>query len=497
MIYTSARINRLKALFGGEPVSAEIHVQDPLKPETDRVVTTLDGVAWIALDWSPDDRKVLLLQHISFNERYLWLLDVASGLKTLLTPVDEREQVVYGGGLFSKDGKGIYITTDRGSEFQRLAYMELSTGRYTFLSDHIKWDIAGMALSPDGKTIAASSNEHGFYILHLFDAMSGHEKPRPALPPGSVYDVQWHKNGKELGFTFVSARSTADAYSLDTETGRLERWTTSATGGIDTKSFVEPELINWKSFDGRMIPGVIYRPPSKFTGKRPVIIDIHGGPEGQAQPRFMGWSNYLLNELGIASIFPNVRGSSGYGKTFLKLDNGFLREDAYRDIGALLDWIKTQPDLDADRVMLLGESYGGHMTLAVATLYNDRIRCSMPIAGPSSLLTFLKTTARWRRDLRRVEYGDERDPQMRSFLERIAPLNNARKITKPIFFVYGRNDPAVPLTEARQMVAAIRKNRVPLWFVVAKDEGHGFAKKKNNDFLVYAAVLFMKEYLLK
>jgi dipeptidyl aminopeptidase/acylaminoacyl peptidase len=497
MIYTSASVRKLKALLGGEPVAAEIHVQDPLKPETDRVITTLDGVGWIVSDWSPDDRKALLLQHVSFNERYLWLLDVTSGEKTLLTSKDGAEDVFYGGGIFSKDGKGIYTTTDRGSEFHRLTYMDLSTRQQTVLSNHIKWDIDGYTLSPDGKTIAASANENGFFILHLFDTATGQEKPQPSLPVGSIYDVQWHKNGRDLGFTLVSARSTPDAYSLDTETGKVERWTTSATAGFDVKSFVEPEIVHWKSFDDRVIPGLLYRPPAKFTGRRPVIIDIHGGPEDQAHPVFMGWSNYLLNELGIASIFPNVRGSAGYGKTFLKLDNGFLREDAYKDIGALLDWIREQPGLDADRVMLVGASYGGHMTLAAATLYNERIRCSMPITGPSNLVTFLKTTARWRRDLRRVEYGDERDPKMRSFLERIAPVNNAQKITKPVFFIYGRNDPAVPLSEAKQMVAAVRKNRAHVWYIVAKNEGHGFAKKRNDDFLIYTAVTFMKEYLLK
>ena len=497
MIYTSVRVRKLKALFGGEPVAAEIHVQNPLKPETDRVVTTLDGVGWIVSDWSIDDRKALLLQHVSFNERYLWLLDVASGEKTLLTGKDGPEEVSYGGGQFSKDGKGIYTVTDRGSEFHRLTYIDLATRQHTPLSNHIKWDIAGYALSPDGKTIAASSNENGFFVLHMFDTKSGQEKPQPLLPPGSVYDVQWHKNSRDLGFTFVSARSTPDAYSLDTETGKLERWTTSATAGFDVKSFVEPEIVHWKSFDDRVISGLLYRPPAKFAGRRPVIIDIHGGPEDQAHPGFMGWSNYLLNELGIASIFPNVRGSAGYGKTFLKLDNGFRREDAYRDIGSLLDWIREQPGLDADRVMLLGSSYGGHMTLAAATLYNERIRCSIPITGPSNLVTFLKTTARWRRDLRRVEYGDERDPAMRSFLERIAPVNNAQKITKPVFFIYGKNDPAVPLSEAKQMVAAVRKNRAPVWYIVAKNEGHGFAKKRNDDFLIYTVVSFMKEYLLK
>ncbi|MBA3711911.1 MAG: S9 family peptidase, partial [Pyrinomonadaceae bacterium] len=304
-------------------------------------------------------------------------------------------------------------------------------------------------------------------------------------------------NNRDLGFTLVSARSTADVYSLDVTSGKVERWTTSETGGLNTENYPEPELVRWKTFDDKMISGLMYMPPAKFTGKRPVIIDIHGGPEGQALPSFLGRNNYLLNEMGIATIFPNVRGSSGYGKTFLKLDNGFLREDTYKDIGALLDWIKTRPDLDADRIMVTGGSYGGHMVFAIATLYSDRLRAALPVVGISNLVTFLERTEAYRRDLRRVEYGDERDPKMREFLEKIAPLNNAAKIKIPMFIVQGGNDPRVPLNEAEQMVAKIKSNGTPVWYLMAKDEGHGFAKKKNQDFQFYATVMFVQEYLLK
>ncbi|MEO8166919.1 MAG: prolyl oligopeptidase family serine peptidase, partial [bacterium] len=280
-------------------------------------------------------------------------------------------------------------------------------------------------------------------------------------------------------------------------TGKVERWTASETGGLNVDNFSVPDLINWKSFDGKSISGFIYRPAKSFTGKHPVVINIHGGPEGQFRPSFLGRNNYYLNDLGVAIIFPNIRGSTGYGKTFVKLDNGFKREDSYKDIGALLDWIKQQPDLDGDRIMITGGSYGGHMTFAVATYYSDKIRCSLPVVGISNLVTFLERTEAYRRDLRRVEYGDERDSSMRSFLTRIAPLNNAEKITKPMFIVQGKNDPRVPASEAEQMVATLKKTNTPVWFLMAKDEGHGFAKKKNQDYQFYATVLFMKEYLIK
>ena len=246
-----------------------------------------------------------------------------------------------------------------------------------------------------------------------------------------------------------------------------------------------------------MISGFLYRPPAKFKGKRPIIVNIHGGPEGQSRPGFLGRNNYYLNELGVALLYPNVRGSTGYGKTFLQLDNGFKREDSVSDIGALLDWIATQPDLDKDRVMVSGGSYGGYMSLAVATKYSDKIRAAIDIVGISNFVTFLEKTEGYRRDLRRVEYGDERDPKMREFLLKISPVNNAQNIKKPLFVVHGQNDPRVPLNEAQQIVATVQKNNVPVWYLMAKDEGHGFSKKKNIDFQFYATVMYVKEYLLK
>jgi dipeptidyl aminopeptidase/acylaminoacyl peptidase len=294
----------------------------------------------------------------------------------------------------------------------------------------------------------------------------------------------------------VNAQGPEDVYSLDVATGKLERWTNSETA-VPTKDFPAAELIKWKSFDGKMISGFLYRPPAKFTGKRPVMVVIHGGPEGQSQPLFLGRQNYLLNEMGIALIYPNVRGSTGYGKSFTLLDNGFLREDTYKDINALFDWIGAQPQLEASRVGVTGGSYGGHMTLAISTFYSDRIRCSVDIVGMSNLVTFLEHTEGYRRDLRRAEYGDERDPKMREFLERIAPMNNIEKIKKPMLVVAGKNDPRVPVSESDQIVAALKKEGTPVWYVMAKDEGHGYQKKANQDYQFYATVEFLQEYLLK
>ena len=474
----------------------DVWIINPTDPKSDRMAAQLQGGGWAALDFSPDDRQLLLAEFISANESYLWLLDIASGRKTLITPKGGPEKIAYGDARFSKSGKAIYATTDRDSEFQRLALIDLSSRKHTYLTDHIKWDVEHLELSWDGKVLAFVVNEDGVSVLHLLDTASGKERPAPKLPVGVVEGIEWHKNNRDLAFAIQSARTTLDAYSADIKTGKVERWTASETGGINIDNFSRPELVRWKTFDGRTISGWLYRPPTKFTGKRPAIVNIHGGPEGQSRPIFQGANNYYLNDLGVALIYPNVRGSTGYGKTFTQLDNGFLRENSYKDAAALFDWIKTRPDLDSDRVMVMGGSYGGHMTLAISAFYADRIRCAIDIVGIGNLVTFLENTSAYRRDLRRVEYGDERDPKMREFLNRIAPLNNADKITKPLFVVQGGNDPRVPLSESVQMVETVRKHGTPVSYLMAKDEGHGFAKKKNRDFLLASSVLFIKQYLL-
>ena len=474
----------------------DLWVMDPSDPASDRMVLQLEGGGYEPADWSPDDRQILLLQSMSVNEGYLWLVDAASGRKTLLTPKQPGDSVAYGGAQFSHDGKGIYVTTDRGSEFRRLAYLDLATGRDRFLTSTIPWDVDEFDLSPDGRSIACVTDEAGISVLHVIDATTGVGRRLPVLPAGLISGLRWRRTGAELGFTLTSARAPADAYSLDLGRGALTRWTESETAGLDTRDFAEAELVRWPSFDGREISGFLYKPPAKFAGRRPVIINIHGGPEGQSRPGFLGRNDYYLQELGIALIFPNIRGSTGFGKTFVKLDNGVRREGAYRDIGALLEWIRTRPDLDGDHVLVTGGSYGGHMTLVTATRYDGPICCSVDVVGISNLATFLKNTSGYRQDLRRVEYGDERDSTIRGWMERTAPLNNVDKVTKPLFIIQGMNDPRVPRSEAEQMVAALKRRAVPVWYLMAKDEGHGFRKKGNQDFQFSATVLFTERYLL-
>lgn len=490
--YTSVAVG---AHRDSREVRVEIRVMDPLDPAGDRLVAALPGAGWSVYDWSPDGKSLAVGEYVSATESYVWLLDIESATKRPLTPSRAGERAAHVGATFSADGRTLYTTSDRGSEFRRLVALDVATREVRSLSAERSWNVEELELTTDGARLAFTTNEDGESRLNLIEPATGRALPVPELPKGVISGLAWNRQGSELAFNFSSAKEPAGAYSLDVERGRIERWTTPDTAGADPATFVEPELVRWRSFDGRSISGYLYRPPARFAGPRPVIVEIHGGPEGQARPSFYGRYNYFVNELGIALLLPNVRGSSGYGKTFLGLDDGVKREDSVRDIGAALDWIAADPRLDARGVLVSGGSYGGYMSLATAALYPERIACAIDVVGISNFVSFLTNTESYRRDLRRSEYGDERDPAMRAFLESISPLNRAERITKPLLVIQGANDPRVPRSEAEQLVRSVRRHGTPVWYLLAMDEGHGFAKKSNADFAFYARVMFAEQCL--
>jgi dipeptidyl aminopeptidase/acylaminoacyl peptidase len=484
LAYTSTRRN-------GK--DSDLYVVENADKTTDHLVAQVEGAGWEPVDWSPDNKTLLVRQEISINEANLYLVDASSGRMTRLNSAEQR--AAYTGGQFGKEG--LYVISDSGSEFRTLGIFDLNIKQFKSLTRDIPWDVDLMQLSPDGSKIAFVTNEDGVSRVYLLDTASAKYRPLDGLPEGVIGGIEWNSNSRDLEFTIGSYNASSDVFSVDVSSGKVDRWTESEMGGIDPSHFAKPQLIKWPTFDGRQISGFLYRPPDSAGRKLPVIINIHGGPEAQFRPGYIGRNNYFLNELGVAIIFPNVRGSDGYGKTFLDLDNGEKREDSVKDIGALLDWIKTRPDLDPDRIMITGGSYGGYMTLACSFHYADRIRSSLDVVGISNFVTFLEKTEAYRRDLRRVEYGDERDPKMREFLLKISPLNHAQEITKPIFVVAGQNDPRVSVNESQQMVNALKQRGQTVWYLVGKNEGHGFSKKANADFQFYATVKFVEDQLLK
>lgn len=480
----------------------DLYVMDPAYPKSDRMVAQLTGGGWAVEDFSPDETRLLVSETISINLSQLHLIDIKTGALQRLTP-ETTKPVVYANARFSRDGRSLLATSDLLSEFAQMLEFVFprsgaSLGQPTrVLSEKITWDVDSFDLSEDGKQAALLSNEAGASRLYFLDLKSGRMRPVTGLPTGVYGGVKWHNNSRQVALTVSSAKSPSDVFAVMAADGKVQRWTESETGGLDASQFPEPELVRFKSFDGLEISAFVYRAdPKRFPGKRPVLVNIHGGPESQSRPVFQARNNYYMNEMGITMIYPNVRGSSGYGKTFVTLDNGFKREDSVKDIGALLDWISNQADLDNQKVGVIGGSYGGYMVLASMIHYADRLKCGVDVVGISNFLTFLKNTQDYRRDLRRVEYGDERDPAMRDFLAKIAPTAHSDKIRKPLLVVQGKNDPRVPVTESEQMVQEIKNRGGEIWYLAATDEGHGFRKKKNADYQFLVTIQFLRENLL-
>ena len=503
-IISSVPLDRTAAGGRRDAVNTTLWLLDPARPGQRRVLAELPGGGWQVTAVSPDDRQAALLQYLSATESRIWLLDLATGARRQLLPTPSgaaagtaiQAPASHAAEAFSPDGRTLYLVSDRAGEFRELMALDLASGTLRRLSAGVPWDVDETNLAADGTLLAMRVNVDGRDELRLVDAASGSARPAPPLPAGSVGSLRFHAQAPVLALQLAGARTPGQVYSLDTATGRVEPWTRPRLHpALDAAALTEQQIVRWTSFDGRSISGLLNRPPARFTGRRPVLINIHGGPEAQAKAGFGGRNNHLLQDLGIAVLQPNVRGSSGYGKTFLGLDNGALREDSVKDIGALLDWIATQPDLDPQRVVVAGGSYGGYMSLAVATTYPERIAGSIDVVGISNFVSFLENTESYRRDLRRVEYGDERDPAMRAVLQRMSPLTHAARIARPLMVVQGKNDPRVPVTEAEQIVAQVRGNGTTVWYLRADNEGHGFARKENADYQFYATVLFLRQVL--
>ncbi|WP_428262724.1 S9 family peptidase [Haliangium sp.] len=451
----------------------------------------VDGSGWwYPVDWSPDGSKLIVGEYISANESHLHLVDVASGQVTRLSP---EGKATYESAQFAADGRRIYVASDREGEFTELYETDLGGSGWRSLTRDIPWDVVSVDLSSDGRTLAFTTNEDGLSVLYLLDTRTRRSRRVPGLPAGLIGDLQFARRAPVLAFTVAGATRPGDVFTYDLRRRALTQWTASELGGLDREALVEPELIRFETFDGKQIPAFYYKPAG--AGPFPVIVNIHGGPEGQARPVFSSLTQYLVNESGVAMLYPNVRGSSGYGKSYLLLDNGMKREDSVKDIGALLDWIAARPELDARRVGVLGGSYGGYMVLATLVHFGQRIAAGVDVVGISNFVTFLENTAEYRRDLRRVEYGDERDPEMRAHLEQISPLRRAAEIQSALFVVQGANDPRVPASEAEQIVAAVRGAGQDVWYMLAKNEGHGFRKKDNRDLYTLLTVMFFEKQL--
>ena len=460
-------------------------------PSTRRVAFEGTG-QYSPVDISPDGTRVLLSQYISILDVRLWVLDLATGTATRVR--ESETPVAYSGGEFTRDGRSIITTSDEGGEGLRLIEIALADSTVTPLTEASNWDVDNFDLSEDGRVLAWSTNEDGYSKVHVRDFVTRRALPQPELPAGVLTALAFSPDGSKLAIGLTTPSSSGDVWSWDVAGGGLTRWTRSEVGPLDPATFVTPELVRYPSFDGLRIPAFVYR-PSGTQGRRPVIIDIHGGPEGQSRPGFNPNYQQWIADLGAVVISPNVRGSTGYGKTWLAADNGPLRQASVQDIGALLDWIATQPDLDADHVVVHGGSYGGFMVLASLAAYSDRLAGAVNHFGIANFVSFLENTEAYRRDLRRAEYGDERDPAMRAVFDEISPIHLTDRMTAPLLVLQGANDPRVPRSESEQIVDAVRAEGRPVWYLLAANEGHGFRKKFNSDGAAEVVNLFFRQVL--
>jgi len=489
----NGRSNDVWVVSVADTASARVAVEAP------------DGASWSAGSWLPDGSAIVIGQYVSVTDSRIHLLDVASGELRPLAGDPERPASWTGiDPELTPDGAALFVVTDALDGVRRLGRLDLASGEFEPLTADIDWDVEGFAIDSARSRAAFVVNENGIGRLHLLDPATGAHAPVPSIPTGLIGRMVFSPDGRRLGMTLNTATTPSDVFVLDlgsgpTAFGELARWTFSEVGGLDTGAFASPELVHYPTFDSvagapRETPAFLYRPAG--PGPHPVVVSIHGGPESQYRPAFSSTIQLWVAHLGVAVIAPNVRGSSGYGREYLQLDDGRLREDSVRDIGALLDWIATRPDLDASRVAVYGGSYGGYMVLASLVHYGDRIRAGVDYVGISDFVTFLENTEDYRRDLRRKEYGDERDSAMRAFFDSISPLGRADRIESALFVVAGANDPRVPATESEQIAREVRANGQRVWTMTAANEGHGFAKKPNADLLQELVFLFFEENLL-
>jgi dipeptidyl aminopeptidase/acylaminoacyl peptidase len=469
--------------------SLDIDIVTPDSGALPRLVVAGTGGAWYPLDWSPDDSQLLALQYLSRRESHLFLVDLDTGKKREL---DVGPPAAITAARFARDAQGAYVISDRDSEFEQLRYVSFFKPQTSLLSAHIPWDIDAFALSRDGHYLAFVSDEAGFDKLQLLDLVGHQDLTPPRLPvAGRIDSLQFDAAGKRLAFSAGATTAPHDAYVLDVETDKVEAWTHSEPGALDVQRFVVPREIRFPSFDredtrGRDVPAYVYEPAS--AGPHPVLVLLDGrGDERKFRPDFDPWLEYLVTELGYAVIAPNLRGVSGYGKSYAALGTGRAREDAVKDIGALLVWLRAQPNFDAAHVVVLGESYGGYLALDALANFGDRLRGAVDVGGITDFVALIGDAPAYRQDELRREFGDERDPDTRAYLRRISPLSNAERIAKPVLIVQGKNDADVPEAQSEDLVNRLRSRGADVRFLRLDDAGRGFGQRHER--AVYCATV--------
>lgn len=476
-----------------QPSRFDLYVQ-PLDGEA-RLVWQNDVAGALSHQtFSPDGRRAVVSRTESGARHELFEIDLETGTARRITPGTEEAQFNF--ARYAADGHSLYMLTNLGSDFEYLARLDLETLAVEPIVA-LSWDIAAVDLSPDQRRLAYVVNEDGIGKLYLRDLESGATRAAPAIDaaPGVVayHDerIRFSRDGRRLAFSYTSATRTSDIFVWHLDGDEIQALTRSSHGGIPGAAFVAPTLIHYPTFDERQIPAWFFK-PADASGALPVVVVVHGGPESQIVPYFHFLIQYLVSQ-GYAVLAPNVRGSTGYGKTYSQLDNVRKRMDSVADLAHAAYWLREQPEIDRERIAVYGRSYGGFMVLAALTTYPDLWAAGVDFVGPSNFVTFLENTSGYRRAHREAEYGSlEHD---REFLESIAPMNHLEQIRVPLLVQHGVNDPRVPFSEARQLVDQLRSRNVPVEFIAFDDEGHQIVKLKNKRVIYPAVVRFLDRYV--
>lgn len=464
-----------------------------------RLLRALEGLTNVE-DWSSDSRQIVLTNSNVETGTTLIVVNAETKEHRVLLPTPAAPGIDGPGTpQWSPDGRRIVLTVHDGGNFRRLASLDVESGKVRMIGRPQPWDVEWFDLADDGRTLAVQSNVDGYSSLDVVNLDDGKSRHFDSLGSGQTSELAFRPGSTEVAMNFEGPSTPRQVVSVILGRGTTVPWTNYDDIRPRYRLPGDPRLVRFPSFDRLEIPAFVYLPtdPRFQSGKRPVLIDVHGGPQAQFRPTFLGRESFWVEELGMALIYPNVRGSTGYGIAFSHLDDGRKRLDSVRDIGALLDWIATQPNLDADRVIIRGGSYGGYMVLASLAEYGDRLRGGIDIAGVSNFVSLLEAGDPRIREIQRQEFGDERDPSMRAFLEDLAPVHRADRIRSPLLVVQGEQDPRVPVAEARQIVDAVRAHDVPVWYVLASNEGHGYSRGENLDYLISVEAAFIVQHLKK
>jgi dipeptidyl aminopeptidase/acylaminoacyl peptidase len=445
--------------------------------------------------FSPDGRWLVVVRSFSNAHKELWLIDVEGREQPRLLS-QPNAVASYERPEWTPDGNALLCLTDVGRELAAPAQLDVRSGKLTFVVEP-DLEVDEATLDPTGQRLAYALNRDGEAEIVIRTLVSGSERSIAGLPPGALYTywqnaLAWDHSGQRLAISWTASRANPNVYVVPDSEDVAHRVTLAGGIGVDSGELAEPEHIQYPTFDGRQIPGLFYQSPAA-QGPAPCVVFVHGGPEGQYRPTFQPMVQGLV-AAGFAVLAPNVRGSSGYGRTYLHLDDVRQRMDSVADLAYAVHWLRDTGRADPKRIAVYGGSYGGFMVLAALTTYPDLWAAGVDLVGIANFVTFLENTGPWRRHLREAEYGSlERD---REFLEEISPINRVERIRAPLLVIHGANDPRVPIGEAEQMVSRLRSLGRTVEFLRLEDEGHQIAKLKNKLVAFPMAVDFLKRHLL-